>query len=49
LQLNVQSGWLGDYLTKAIFPYGGQDDQNSETSWLIDEEFANQWRLFQLD
>ncbi|HMC02274.1 MAG TPA: hypothetical protein VKN14_14640 [Flavobacteriaceae bacterium] len=40
-------GWLGNNVSKAIFSYDNYPDSQVDASWLIDEEFANNWKDFQ--
>jgi hypothetical protein len=42
------SGWLGDNITKEAFPYAEYPNSTKVASWLIDSEFANSWRNFQI-
>lgn len=43
------SGWLGDNITKEAFPYSEYPSSTKVASWLIDSEFANSWRNFQIE
>jgi len=43
------SGWLGDNISKAFFPYSTYPTNMDEASWLIDEEFAIEWKKYQIE
>lgn len=42
------SGWLGNHATKEYSSFENYSDLKSEASWLIDENFADLWKDFQL-
>lgn len=48
INLNEVDGWLGNNDNKQIFSYAAYPNIKSEASWLINEDFAEKWKDFQL-
>ena len=47
--ISEDTGWLGNNITKEIYPFDSIPISVDEASWLINEAFAIQWKNFQLN
>lgn len=49
LPISETSGWLGNKTSKNIFSYEAYPDNREEALWLIDEDFGNAWKVYQME